>query len=329
MPDVGHCRRRELRRPRAKRQSNSSDADRFFFDKVQPLLASRCATCHGPDKAEGGLRLDSREAALKGGDSGPALVPGKPDESLLLMAVKRTHEVLEMPPKEKLSGEGHRRRWNAGYTTVLRGPRHRHRPAMHPLPGEHIGDAWTDPRNPIVRLFGGQRLDLWSLKPVERPDCADGEAQAIGQRATSIDSSSRGSSRMACRRHQPADPRTLARRLYYDLTGLPPTPRASGRFREIRASNVGPTRPSPRSSTNCSPARASASTSRGSGSTWSATATATASIGTSFARRPGDFATTSSARSTPTSPSISSFASSLPATNCWKARPRRRPSRTA
>ena len=68
--------------------SKLSERGRFFFDKVQPLLASRCVTCHGPDKAEGGLRLDSREAALKGGDSGPALVPGKPDESLLLMAVK-------------------------------------------------------------------------------------------------------------------------------------------------------------------------------------------------------------------------------------------------
>jgi hypothetical protein len=51
------------------------------------------------------LRLDSRERALKGGDSGPALMPGRPDKSLLLMAVKRTHKLLEMPPKEKLSGK--------------------------------------------------------------------------------------------------------------------------------------------------------------------------------------------------------------------------------
>ena len=97
-----------------------------------------------------------------------------------------------------------------------------------------------------------------------------------------------------------ADPRTLARRLYYDLTGLPPTPEQVADFDEVYRNRMEPTPRSMRSSTNCSTARASASTSRGYGSTWSATATATASIGTSFARRPGDIATTSSARSTPT-----------------------------
>src|SRR5690349_18421925 len=82
-----------------------TDAERGFLKDVKPLLTARCVTCHGPDKSEGGLRLDSRERALKGGDSGPALVPGRPDKSLLLMAVKRTHKLLEMPPKEKLSGK--------------------------------------------------------------------------------------------------------------------------------------------------------------------------------------------------------------------------------
>src|SRR6476620_12500119 len=66
-------------------------ADQFFLNEVKPLLALRCISCHGPDKTEGGLRLDSREAVLKGGDSGPSVVPGKPDQSLLLMAIKRTH----------------------------------------------------------------------------------------------------------------------------------------------------------------------------------------------------------------------------------------------
>src|SRR5690349_10995811 len=79
-------------------------ADRHFTDFVAPLLQSRCVSCHGPDKVKGGLRLDSREAALKSGDSGrPAIVPGKPDESLLLHAVMHSKKELEMPPKEKLT----------------------------------------------------------------------------------------------------------------------------------------------------------------------------------------------------------------------------------
>jgi hypothetical protein len=72
-----------------------SDADRHFTDFVAPLLRSRCVSCHGPDKVKGGLRLDSRESILKAGDSGmPAIVPGRPDESLLLQAV--THSKKEL-----------------------------------------------------------------------------------------------------------------------------------------------------------------------------------------------------------------------------------------
>ena len=78
------------------------EAARFFETEVRPLLVSRCYECHGPDsKGEGGLRLDSRAAALMGGDSGPAIVPGSPDESLLIDAV-RYGDVFKMPPKSKL-----------------------------------------------------------------------------------------------------------------------------------------------------------------------------------------------------------------------------------
>ena len=135
-----------------------ANADRFFLNEVKPLLNSRCVSCHGPDKAEGGLRLDTREAALKGGDSGPAVVPGKPDQSLLLMAIKRTHKVLEMPPKEKLSGKDiavlerwiqDGAPWPADAATDQL--------TATAAKSEHIGDAWSDPRNPIVQLFGGQR----------------------------------------------------------------------------------------------------------------------------------------------------------------------------
>ena len=75
----------------------------FFEAKIRPVLATHCYECHG-HKEKGGLKLDSREAILKGGDSGPALVPGKPKESLLLTAVRHVDEELQMPPKKKLSG---------------------------------------------------------------------------------------------------------------------------------------------------------------------------------------------------------------------------------
>ncbi len=81
----------------------------FFEKKVRPVLVEHCYKCHSAetDKVKGGLLLDNREALLKGGDNGPAIVPGKPDESLLIRAVRFTDENLQMPPKkqDKLSPE--------------------------------------------------------------------------------------------------------------------------------------------------------------------------------------------------------------------------------
>src|SRR4051812_40590090 len=59
-----------------------------FEKEVRPLLIEKCIRCHGPKKQESGLRLDSRDALMRGGESGPAIVPGQPDKSLLLKAVR-------------------------------------------------------------------------------------------------------------------------------------------------------------------------------------------------------------------------------------------------
>src|SRR6185295_11048733 len=77
----------------------------FFEKKIRPLLADRCYSCHSATatKLKAGLRLDSREAALKGGDTGPAVVPGTPEKSLLVEAVSYKNIDLRMPPKGKLS----------------------------------------------------------------------------------------------------------------------------------------------------------------------------------------------------------------------------------
>src|SRR5947209_6804748 len=76
----------------------------FFEAKVRPLLVERCWSCHGGGKAKGGLRLGTRAEAMAGGDTGPAIVPGKPDESLLVEAIQYGDD-LRMPPKSKLPAE--------------------------------------------------------------------------------------------------------------------------------------------------------------------------------------------------------------------------------
>jgi hypothetical protein len=65
----------------------------------EDLLQARCVSCHGAEKQKGGLRLDSRASLLKGGDTGPAAVPGEPESSLLLRAA-RPAGGLRMPPRE-------------------------------------------------------------------------------------------------------------------------------------------------------------------------------------------------------------------------------------
>src|SRR5262249_36185426 len=82
-----------------------STPDREFFErKVRPLLSQNCYQCHSAKekKRRGGLQLDSSAAVRKGGDSGPAFVPGKPDESLLIRAIRYQDEHVQMPPKRKL-----------------------------------------------------------------------------------------------------------------------------------------------------------------------------------------------------------------------------------
>src|SRR3954466_4850350 len=73
-----------------------------FEARILPILAVNCYDCH-TDERMGGLRVDSREALLKGGRSGPAIVPGDPDKSLLIQAVRQTRDTLKMPKGGKLT----------------------------------------------------------------------------------------------------------------------------------------------------------------------------------------------------------------------------------
>src|SRR4051812_16065298 len=79
-----------------------TDPVHFYTDKVKPLLSAKCYACH-TQTAMGGLRLDSREALMKGGNSGPATAPGPASNSLLMQVVTHTHAKIKMPPGGRLS----------------------------------------------------------------------------------------------------------------------------------------------------------------------------------------------------------------------------------
>ena len=142
-------------------ESLATDDAAKFVEDVLPLLEAKCVSCHGSEKQEGGLRLDSLAAAKEGGESGPALVPGDLAKSLLVKAITFRDPNLQMPPKQKLSDKeiDTLTKWvKAGAAWPNSVP--------HALGTESpaSGDAFTDKRNPIRKLFRGERLDLWSLK---------------------------------------------------------------------------------------------------------------------------------------------------------------------
>ena len=87
--------------------AGTDDGIAFFESRIRPVLVQSCYKCHSSQSnaPKGGLRVDSREALLRGGESGPAIVPGKPGDSLLFMAVSYEGDAVEMPPKEKLPAE--------------------------------------------------------------------------------------------------------------------------------------------------------------------------------------------------------------------------------
>jgi hypothetical protein len=190
----------------------SAEVVRFFESRVRPVLADNCFKCHADKKQRGGLRVDSRAALMTGGDRGAAMVPGKPDESLLLKAVRHEDE-LKMPPSKKLTKEQ-----IADLTRWVR--------MGAPWPAADSGVA-----APSRREFHISERDRahWAFQPVKRP-----AIPAVKDREwvrNPIDAfiltklEAKG-----FRPNPPAAKRELIRRVYYDLTGLPPTPREVEEF---------------------------------------------------------------------------------------------------
>lgn len=174
----------------------------FFEKKVRPVLAAACYKCHGPEKQKAGLRLDSRAAMLKGGDSGPTAVPGKPEESDLIKSVKH-EDGMEMPEKaDKLPDEQ-----IAALSEWVK-----------------LGMPWPDNDVPVQLSQQEEAAKThWSWQPIKMPELpAVKDEQKFVK--TDLDRfvlaalEAKGIAPSA-----PASKRTLIRRATFDLIGLPPT----------------------------------------------------------------------------------------------------------
>ncbi len=185
-----------------------------YFGDIHPVLAQHCVSCHGAEKQKGGLRLDSREMALKGGESfGPAIVPGMSAKSPLLLFMAHLEPDMEMPPKkkEKLSDDT----LSLVRTWIDQG-------AEWPT----IGPKGTAASLGNQELFFKKAATHWSFQPVPKAD-----SNSLAQGPSTIDlliGSVRSTKGLEAAPR--ADAPTLLKRLHFDLTGLPPSPEEMDRF---------------------------------------------------------------------------------------------------
>jgi mono/diheme cytochrome c family protein len=173
----------------------------FFENRIRPIFVNDCYKCHSQQapKLKGGLSLETRDGWLKGGDNGPVVVPGDPEKSPLIKAVRYTDENLQMPPKgQKLS--------DAKIADL---------------------EAWVkmgapDPRTGVVVAANKSTRDHWSFKSIQNPPVP--EVKETNWIRTPIDNFI--VAKLEANGMQPnpiADKRTLIRRATFDLIGLPPT----------------------------------------------------------------------------------------------------------
>jgi mono/diheme cytochrome c family protein len=201
----------------ARADKPTPQAVEFFEKSVRPVLVEKCVSCHGPKSKRGGLRLDSRKAMLEGGDTGPAIVAGQPDKSLLIQAVRREGE-LKMPPKGK-----------------------------DPLTRAEIdalaawvkmGAPWPEGESkPAVSSAEEARKNHWSFRPVNRPAVPDVSANEWPRNVVDRFVLARLEAKKLAPSAE-ADRRTLIRRVTFDLTGLPPTPEEVDAFVNDKSPDV-------------------------------------------------------------------------------------------
>jgi mono/diheme cytochrome c family protein len=199
---------------------NEAAANDFFENKIRPILAEKCYACH-TDAQSGGLRIDSRDGILKGGETGPAIVVGDPDKSLLIQAVMQVG-VLKMPKGGHLKPQ----QIEDLVAWVKMG-------APWPASKEVLPVAKSGPEFSITP----EQRQFWSFRPLAKP--AVPAVKDSKWAHTDIDRfvlaklESKGLTPV-----QPADRRTLLRRATIDLTGLPPTPEEIEAFEKDKSSGA-------------------------------------------------------------------------------------------
>ena len=190
----------------------------FFEKRIRPVIVKECYACHAATakKIRGGLTLDTRAGIRKGGDNGPAVVPGEPNKSRLLKAIKQVRDDLKMPPKKKLSEEviADFEKWIAmGAPDPRDGSARVVKHEIDIAKGRKFWSFQPPRRTPPPALKNA----AWPRSDIDRFLLAGLEAKGLAPVAD-------------------ADPRTLLRRLTFDLTGLPPTPEEVEAFVKAYAS---------------------------------------------------------------------------------------------
>lgn len=205
-------------------ETGSPEQIEFFEKTIRPALIKHCYECHSEEsgKTKGSLRLDTRDATRLGGDSGPAVVPFKPEESLLLTAIHYQDSDLEMPPKYRLDADLVKafEEWIA---TGAADPRER-------SSNEKAIEQYT---STIDIEKGREHWAYQKPKKSDLPDAddADWPRNAIDQFIAA------GHAKNGITAAPDAEPRSLIRRLSFDLTGLPPTPEEASSFAAAYAEN--------------------------------------------------------------------------------------------
>ncbi|MDG1893482.1 MAG: PSD1 and planctomycete cytochrome C domain-containing protein [Fuerstiella sp.] len=177
----------------------------LFESVIRPILVEQCSACHGDKKQSGELRVDSLKALLRGGDTGPAIVPGQSHRSLLMQAVVRSED-LAMPPDKPLT-----------------------KPQIDALQKWiDSGAVWPKSTAQLESMTDRSAKTHWAFQPVHKPEVPH-HKDAWG--TTPIDAFILRALKANSLSHAPqADRRTLLRRASYAVTGLPPSPEAVAAF---------------------------------------------------------------------------------------------------
>lgn len=196
----------------AGRLSAQETAAEFFEKKIRPALVEHCVRCHGEDKVQGGLRLDTREGWQTGGDSGHAIVAGD-DQSLLLQAIEYDDISLEMPPRGKLP-----EKTIAAFRSWILSGAFDPRSNGSPVDGKQVGTPTIEEGK---QFWAFQAVQATAVPELKKPDWPKNDVD----RFVLARLEEKGITPVA-----DATKESLLRRLTYDLTGLPPTPLQIQRF---------------------------------------------------------------------------------------------------